>query len=261
MKLTLTAAAAAVLSIAGAAQAQDMAYGPGTFQYRLNTQVHAKQEMMGQTQEVHRNSSQHITLKLDSQAGNVLGFAITVDSSQSDSPEGQAQSANLVGKTVTGTVSPRGRVLTFSAPQDSVAGDGEFRNLKQFFVRLPDKPTRGASVVDTLADTINTQGLQIEQIVVMTSTVAGDTTINGEKAIILERTGSLSLSGDGEQGGQELVMDGTGTVNGKLYVGAKGLLSGEMENSAQMNVSVPAASMTIPITQTATSKFERVSAK
>jgi hypothetical protein len=260
MKFTLVAAAAA-LSIAGAAQAQDLAYGPGTFQYRLDTKVHAKQEMMGQTQEVNRNASQHITLKIDSQAGDVLGFAITVDSSKADSPEAQAQTQGIVGKTVTGTVSRQGEVLTFTAPTDSAVGDAEFRNLKQFFIRLPDNPTRGTTVVDTLADTINTQGMQIAQFVVMTSTVAGDTTINGEKAIILERTGNMSLSGDGEQGGQELVMDGTGTVTGTLYVGATGLLSGEMENSAQMSVSVPAASMTIPITQTATSKFERVSAK
>lgn len=260
MRLTLAVAAAA-LSIAGTAQAQDPAYGPGTFQYRLDTQVHAKQEMMGQTQEVHRNASQHITLTLDRQAGDVLGFSITVDSSKADSPEAQAQSAKLVGKTVTGTVSPLGKVLTFAAPEDTTVGDAEYRNLKQFFIRLPDNPTRGASVVDTLADTINTQGLQIEQFVVMTSTVAGDTTIGGEKAIILERTGNMSMTGGGEQGGQELVMDGTGTVTGKLFVGASGIISGEMENNAQMNVSVPAASMTIPVTQTATSKFHRVSAK
>jgi hypothetical protein len=55
-------------------------------------------------------------------------------------------------------------------------------------------------------------------------------------------------------------MDGTGTVSGKLYVSTTGgLLSGQMENSAQMNVSVPSANMTIPITQNSTSKFERVS--
>lgn len=261
MKLTRIVVAAAALSIAGVAQAQNAAYGPGTFQYRLDTQVQAKQEMMGQTQEMQRNSSQHITVKLDRQGGDVLGFAITVDSSKADSPEAQAQSENLVGKTVTGTVSPLGKVLTFSAPEDSTVSDAEFRNLKQFFIRLPDKPTRGATVVDTIADTINTQGLQIAQFVVMTSTVAGDTTINGEKAVILERTGNMSMNGDGEQGGQELVMDGTGTISGKLYVGSSGLLSGEMENSAQMSISVPAANMTIPITQTATSKFERVSAR
>jgi hypothetical protein len=261
MKLTLMLAAAASLSIAGGVHAQAPAYGPGTFQYRLDTQVHAKQEMMGQTQEVNRNASQHITIKLDSQGGDVLGFAITVDSSTADSPEAQAQSAKLVGKTVTGTVSQLGKVLTFSAPTDSAIGDAEFRSLKQFFVRLPDKTARGASVVDTVSDTINTQGLKIEQLLVMTSTVAGDTTINGEKAIILERTGNISLSGDGEQGGQELVMDGTGTVSGKLYVGANGILSGQLDNNAQMTVSVPAANMTIPITQTATSKFERVSGK
>ena len=51
MRSITTIAAAAVLSIAGAAQAQDASYGPGTFQYKVETQVHATQEMMGQTQE------------------------------------------------------------------------------------------------------------------------------------------------------------------------------------------------------------------
>ncbi len=259
MKITIAAAAA--LSIAGAAQAQDPAYGPGTFQYRVETQVHAVQEMMGQTQEATRNASQHITLKLDRQAGDVLGFTITVDSTTADSPEMQAQSAKIVGKPVTGTISQLGEVLTFTVPQDSAVEDAEFRNLKQFFVRLPDKSDRGAAIVDTLADTLHTQGMEIAQVVVMTSTVAGDTTINGEKAIILERTGNMTMTGDGEQGGQQLTLDGTGTVSGKLYVGSTGLLNGQMENSAQINVSVPQQNMTIPITQKATSTFQRVSAK
>lgn len=77
-----------------------------------------------------------------------------------------------------------------------------------------------------------------------------------------ERTGILSMTGEGEQGGSELTLDGTGTVTGKLYVSSKGgLLGGRMENSSLINVAVPAANMTIPITQTSTSIMERVSAK
>jgi hypothetical protein len=260
MKITTIAGAAALL-IASVAQAQGPAYGPGTFQYRVDTQIHQVQEMMGQTQEGTRNASQHITLQLDRQAGDVLGFTITVDSTKADSPEAQAQSAKIVGKPVTGTVSPKGEVLSFNSPQDSAVGDDEFRSLRQFFVRLPDNVQRGASVVDTLADTLQSQGMEIAQFVVITSTVAGDTTINGEKAIILERSGNMTLSGEGEQMGTQLMLDGTGTVSGKLYVGSTGLLTGQMENNAQINVSVPQQNMTIPITQKATSTFQRVSAK
>jgi hypothetical protein len=134
--------------------------------------------------------------------------------------------------------------------------------LRSFFVRLPDKAARGSAVTDTVADTINTQGLEIKQFVVMTSTVAGDTTIDGQRAIILERNGTLSMSGDGEQGGQELLLEGKGTVTGKLYVSADGgLLGGQIQNDAEMSVTVPAANMSIPITQTSTSKIERVAAK
>lgn len=264
MKRTTCLAAVVLAAIAAPAQAQDLAYVPGEYQYRLATQLHQKQEMMGQTQEAHRAASQFITLKLDRQAGDALGFSITVDSSRTDSATGPvpASEGKLVGKTVTGTVSPRGRVLTFSAPVDSAVTEAEFRSLRSFFVRLPDKSTRGASVVDTIADTIQTQGLEIKQLVVMTSTVAGDTTIDGQKAIVLERSGTLSMSGDGEQGGQELVLDGTGTVTGKIYVSTNGgLLGGQIRNDAQMNVAVPAANMTIPITQSSTSKIDRIAAK
>jgi hypothetical protein len=262
MKRTLTFVAALMAAVAAGAQAQDLVYSPGTYQYRLSTELHQKQEMMGQTQEMNRTAAQHITLKLDSQAGNVLGFSITVDSAKSDAPAGQPSGEKLVGKTVTGTVSPTGRVLSFSAPVDSAVTEAEFRSLRSFFVRLPDKAARGSAVTDTVADTINTQGLEIKQFVVMTSTVAGDTTIDGQRAIILERNGTLSMSGDGEQGGQELLLEGKGTVTGKLYVSADGgLLGGQIQNDAEMSVTVPAANMSIPITQTSTSRIERVAAK
>jgi hypothetical protein len=262
LKLSIAAVLTAALALPG--QAQDLSYVPGTFAYRLNTELHQKQEAMGQTNEVHRTAAQYITLTLDREAGDALGFAITVDSSRTESSSGPTPEpeSKLVGKTVTGTVSPAGRVLTFSAPVDSATTEAEFRSLRAFFVRLPKGSARGASVVDTLADTIQTQGLEIKQMVVMTSTVAGDTTIDGQRAIILERNGTLTMSGDGEQGGNELVLDGTGTVAGKVYVSAAGgLLGGQIKNDAQMSVSVPAANMTIPITQSSTSTFSRVAAK
>jgi hypothetical protein len=262
MKLMPIVVAALSVAAADGLQAQDVVYSPGTYQCRLSTELRQKQEMMGQTQEAHRTAAQHITVKLDRQAGDVLGFSITVDSSKTNAPPGQPTGENLVGKTVTGTVSPRGRVLTFTAPVDSATTEAEFRSLRSFFVRLPDKATRGAAVTDTVSDTINTQGLEIKQFVIMTSTVAGDTTIDGQRAIILERNGTMTMNGDGEQGGQELLLDGKGTVTGKLYVSAAGsLLGGQITNDAQMSVSVPAANMTIPITQTSTSKIERVAAK
>lgn len=262
MKLKLTVAASMLVALVGTVQAQDLSYAPGTFTYRMNTALHQKQDMMGQIQETDRKASQLLTVRLDRRTQDTLGFAITVDSSQTDAPEMQAALAKLVGKTVTGTVSPRGKVLSFVAPTDSSTVESDFRNVRQFFVRFPDKATRGASVVDTVSDSFDAQGLKVKQQVVMTSTVAGDTTIGGEKAIILERNGTVSMTGEGEQNGSELTLDGTGTVTGKLYVSAKGgLLGGQMENSSLINVSVLAMNVTIPITQTSTSIMERVSAK
>lgn len=262
MKLKLTAALSMLIALAGAAQSQDLSYTPGTFTYRMNTALHQKQDMMGQIQETNRKASQLLTVKLDRKAQDTLGFAITVDSSQTDAPEMQAALAKLVGKTVTGTVSPRGEVLSFVAPTDSTTMESEFRNVRQFFVRFPDNASRGASVVDTISDSFDAQGLNIQQQVVMTSTVAGDTTIGGERAIILERNGTVAMTGEGEQNGSELTLNGTGTVTGKLYVSAKGgILGGQMENSSLINVALPAMNVTIPITQNSTSVMERVSAK
>ena len=264
MKSTTLAAAIVLAALAGTAQAQDLSYVPGVYQYQLATEMHTKQEMMGQTQEMHRAASQFITLKLDRKSADALGFSITVDSTRTDSSSGPvpASEGKLVGKTVTGTVSPRGRILTFSAPVDSAVTEAEFRGLRTFFVRLPDKNGRGAMIVDTLADTIKTNGMEIKQSVVMTSTVLGDTTIDGQRAIILERRGNLTMSGEGQQGGQELVLDGTGTVQGHIFVGASGgVLGGRMMNEAQMNVAVPGAGLTIPVVQSSTSTIARLPSK
>lgn len=262
MKLTLSIAMALVAGLAGQTQAQDLAWVPGKFQYRLSTQLHQKQEMMGQTQEAKRNASQHISLQLDRKDKETLAFAITLDSTKSDAPEMQSQSNKIVGKTATGTLSPSGKVLSFVAPLDSATTESDFRNLRQFFVRLPANASRGSTVVDTIADSFESQGLKINQQVVMTSTVTGDTTIDGQKAIILERQGALTMTGQGEQNGTELVLDGTGTLSGRLYYSATGgLLGGQMENNAEMSVAVPAQNMSIPITQVSSSKIERVGGK
>lgn len=261
MKLTLSIAAALVAGLAGQVQAQDLAWIPGKFQYRLSTQLNQKQEVMGQTQEAKRSASQHITLQLDRKDKETLAFAITLDSTKSDAPDVQSQN-KIVGKTATGTLSPGGKVLTFVAPLDSATTESDFRNLRQFFVRLPANASRGSTVVDTIADSFDAQGLKIKQEVVMTSTVAGDTTIDGQKAIVLERQGALTMTGEGEQNGMALVLDGTGTLSGKLfYSAAGGLIGGEMENSAEMSVTVPAQNMVVPITQVSTSKIERVGGK
>jgi hypothetical protein len=70
------------------------------------------------------------------------------------------------------------------------------------------------------------------------------------------------MTGEGEQNGSELTLDGAGTVTGRLYVSAKGgILGGQMENSSLINVALPAMNVMIPITQNSTSVMERVSAK
>lgn len=256
-------APAVLLLVAGAAGAQDLAYKPGKFQYRVDTELHQKQEMMGQSQEMQVKSAQHVSLAVTGKGKDTLGFQITVDSATADQPMAQQQMQKIIGKTASGTLTPRGRVIDFSVPGDSAANEAaEFEGLKNFLVYLPANAKKGTSVVDTLNHTFSAQGMAITQEIVMTSIVAGDTTINGEKAVVLERTGTMKMSGEGEQGGQQLILDGTGTMGGKMFVSHKGsLIGGHMDNSAQLTVQVPAVGAKVPISQKTSSTVSRVPAK
>ena len=69
------------------------------------------------------------------------------------------------------------------------------------------------------ADSVSTQKI-------VNSKVTGDTTVAGQHAWRVERSGSIELHGQGSEGGKVLRVSGDGTIRGVQYIGVGGVYLG-----------------------------------
>ena len=241
------------------AQGASAAYAPGTHRYRVTREAKSTQEMMGQTQSGTITTFEEFTLDLRPGAKDTMRFSITIDSAsrQSDLP-GAGDAPPAKGRKVSGQISPRGVVHQFD--RDTTASDDISAGYRTFLPHLPAGGiTAGRTWTDTVRTPFNQGGIEGSTVTVIASRVLGDTTIGGEKAWRVERTGALSMSGTGNQNGADLILAGTGTANGVSYLATSGVYLGAASTqNLKISIEVPAASMTIPIDQTTVTKIERV---
>ncbi|MEJ7810569.1 MAG: hypothetical protein WKG32_09205 [Gemmatimonadaceae bacterium] len=264
---TLKSAALVALLAASASvvRAQTFAYTPGMAKYRITQKMSQTQEMMGQKKTDSLSSVQLLSLDLAAKGKDSLAFTLTIDSTTTSMAPAQAELAKLNGKKVTGAMSSLGKVASFVAPVDSASPTKgqEFESLRNFMLRFPDRnPKVGTSWVDTTNTPINNQGITGHATIIITSKIVGDTTVAGQKAWRVQRTGTTAVSGAGTQNGQALVLEGKGTLNGMSYVGANGVyLGANSTQNQEMSIQLPAMGMTVPITQTVSTMVEMVGPK
>lgn len=258
-----SATVALVLLTVGAAaleaQAASTGYAPGTHRYRVTRESKSVQEMMGQSQAGAISTFEEFTLDLRPAGKDTLRFSITIDSASrtSDAPTGTEEPVRK-GLKVSGRVAPNGAFHQFDRePKVDEALSGPYRNF------LPQLPAAGVKMGATWSDTIRAPfsqgGIDGTTVTTIDSRVLGDTTVGGQKAWRIERTGRLSMSGTGNQNGADLILSGSGTASGMSLIGTNGVYLGATSTQdLSMTVEVPAASMTIPIKQTTVVRIERI---
>lgn len=236
-------------------------YAPGKNTYRHTEVRKTSQEVMGQKQDIDITTLERVSLAIAPKTGDSLAFVFTVDSASmtASMPQAQRDLSKLVGTTVTGVMSKRGKAYTAVSSLTDAEGQNMAEGLKHFLVTFPENPKVGSTWVDTVTVKPVVEGLDITTVVIVTSKILGDTTIAGEKAWRVEQNATLTTTGSGNQGGQALVFDGTGTTSGMAYVSAKGVYMGSSSTQNQaMTITIPGAGMTIPMTTAVTSKVELV---
>ena len=266
----LAALALALAAAAPAVGAQSFAYKPGAQRFRLDQTIAQTQEMQGQKMDMNLTSAQFISLAAAAQGAN-LGLTYTVDSVRFETPTGSAaamagpvveqqaaQAKALAGKQVVATISPLGEVSSLAAADSADAvGKALALGFRSFLVAFPSADVKaGMTWTDTTKSSMNNMGLDITTTAIMTYTVAGDTTVHGRKAWKVAQQGTMTLSGMGNSQGADLVMSGGGTINGLAFVGQDGVyLGGQSEQLQNMTLEVPAASMSVPMTNKITTKI------
>jgi hypothetical protein len=264
-KAAALAAAYCALAGAGTVQAQAFAYAPGVQQYRITSTIKRTQQVGEQKLSDSAESVQVISVALAAKAKDTLQFTYTVDSLRTTLAEAQQLLSGMRGKKVTGSMSPQGEVFTFQVPADSTSpmGGQEYQSLRTFLIRFPNKSLQpGVSWTDTVSNKFSNMGIDGTETTVVTSRIVGDTTIAGQKAWRVQRSATATVTGSGSQNGQAIVVDGTRSIAGVSYMSRSGLyLGSNSTQQAKTTITAPAAGQSLIITQSATSRIERVAAQ
>ena len=260
------AAAFALVLAAPAAEAQ-FAYQPGAHRYRLEQVMTSTQEAMGQTMTNTMTTVQVIAVQL-APAGDSLAVTFTLDSARitAEVPQLQAQAQaeidKVMGRRISGHVSPRGHMGELQVEQatDSVGDEALAAGFRNFFPRMPAAAIQaGTSWTDTTSTTFNTSGIEGTATSVVTYTIEGDTTVSGRQAWRVAQKGTVTTNGMGNSQGQELALSGGGTIEGVALVAKDGLyLGSESQLDQSMTVQVVAMGMEVPLTQSIRSEVRMV---
>jgi hypothetical protein len=133
----------------------------------------------------------------------------------------------IVGLESEVVVSPTGTIMSATGLEentyiDGMGGPDVFKeSLQELFQRLPDEPLApGVEWSNSSSMPISRQGMELTREETQTYRVEESTTFEGKDAFLVRVDGDVSLTGNGNQGGQEFDFSAQGKVSGSTYVEA-----------------------------------------
>jgi hypothetical protein len=230
------------VTVAGtvAAQGHPFSYSAGSQRYRVTTVVHNQRDQTGGRAPMQYDvtTTQVVTVTLSPKSRDVLKLAIHVDSVDVQS-EFDAQKPDVTferGVTLEGTVSPSGRIIEFGSKAEEGKGTlatsnvaALYKSFRHLLLAFPATPVQvGSTWADTTHETIFHRS-SFDSVVTETATtwkVAGDTTVAGQHAWRVERNSTIEMSGDGNEAGQAIHLDGDGSIKSVSFVNPAGIYLG-----------------------------------
>jgi len=252
---TAPAATAPSPPAAAPADATSLRYTSSTSRYRIETQQHTEQEMMGNSTVIDATVMQLLTVTLAPQADG-LALTVMMDSVglTTTAPGGEAAAAAaaaaMTGKRFTGSVTPAGRVTALSSPDSATEQVAQMMNgVRALLPELPGGTfATGREWIDTVSTTTTLGPLNMTTRAIRTHRVAGWEARDGARALHLTTQSAYTVSGAGEAQGTPLEMAGAGRSTSDRYVSATGVfLGGTESDSAEINVNVVSMGMSIPV--------------
>lgn len=239
---------------AAPAEPRSLQYGADNGRYRIESQTRIVQEMMGQSQDRTSSLLVDFTAALTPAAGNVAA-AITIDSIAVDAATqaaGDVQSAR--GRTYRAVYTPAGKAVSLTSPDTTnvvVVQVGEM--FREFLPALPAAPiAAGMTWTDTVTSSVSpAPGLVMRSQSIRQHRVVGWEDHGGVRALHISTSGVYTITGEGEQSGQQLQLTGSGATSLERFISAAGVYLGQTgSDSTNLTVNVLSAGMEIPIRQT-----------
>lgn len=248
---------------AAPAEPATLRYAPGTGHYRLESQTHVVQEMMGASNATDITTAALLTADVAQAEGN-LGVAITIDSLRITAPMGAPDPAELAaakGKVIRLVVSPAGQPVSLTPPEGVGAVVLQTaQGLREFLPALPPgSAAAGTTWADTTTMTTPSMGIAVTVKMSRQHRVAGWEDHAGVHAMHIATTTTYTVSGSGDVQGQSIELSGAGQATSDAYVSAVGVYLGSVaSDSALVNANLTSTGMVIPIRRTTRSSFTRL---
>jgi len=179
-------------------------------------------EIPGQGNQVNDSGA---TMNVSVDAVAPYTFKVTITSAEAT---GSPLSVDpIIGLESEVVVSPTGAIMSASGLEDNAYIDGMggadvFKeSLQELFQRLPDEPLApGVEWSTSSTMPIARQGMELTREVTETYRVEESTTFEGRDAFLVQVDGDVSMTGTGNQGGQEFDFSAQGTMSGSSYIEA-----------------------------------------
>lgn len=238
-------------------------YAAGTGRYRIEQNQHLSQEMMGQVRDMDGSTVMLVSASLTGGAAGDLAAMFTVDSVESASslPGAAAILARMRGKVYRAVFTPLGHSTSFTPPDSGDAAVGEGNVFREFLPGLPSGAlTAGTTWTDTT--TMNQRGatgLNIRSQSIRQHRIVGWELHDGVRALKISTAGNYTISGGGEQQGQQMTVAGGGVASADQFLSAAGVyLGAAATDSSSMTVTIVSMGMEVPVRQTRRTSVTRL---
>ena len=240
--------------------AQGLAYTAQSARYAISNKIHTVQEMMGQHMEIDATSEQQVSVAAVAKAPGQFEYSASIDSLVVTTSMGPPTDVSkIVGTKFVGVMGANGKVTggSYTVPAGGEEKAPQALGLMNVLPVIVPNAKTGTTWTDTVtSDVVQANGSKVKAILVLTYTMAGDSLVGGRKAFKLTYTATASLSGQGSQQGNDFTIEGKTTGKGVAVIASTGQYLGrEGSEEANLTVTVEAAGIVIPITQSATVKI------
>ncbi|MBI2795552.1 MAG: hypothetical protein HYX65_02475 [Gemmatimonadetes bacterium] len=255
MTRRLTTALLAIATLPPLAGAQGLAYTPQSARYVVTSRIHTVQEVMGQKQEVDASYEQRLSLQATARSHGQLDVSLSLDTLAITQSMGMSPDVSkMIGTKFAGVIGTNGRIVSGSVTVPT-GGDTlapQANGLRTFLPILLEGAKVGGTWNDTVrADVVQPNGSKLKQLIVFTYTFAGDTAVNGTRALKVRYEANTALNGTGNMQGSDYSIEGKSKGVGIALLSSSGQYLGrEGSEESNLTVTVEAQGLVIPITQT-----------
>jgi hypothetical protein len=240
--------------------AQGVEYATGTTKYRLTGTSTGTQTMPTGSASFEVGVMQQITVNIAKTAKDTVKATMTLDSISLKSQGPVPDLSALRGALFTATLSPTGKLYSAKGPDDLNPALGQVVNgITKILPTYRPNIAKGVTWSDTTSGKVNQQGLAVDQTIISSYNVAGDTVVGGQKAWKVDRVTSIKAGGAGTMGGTPVTMASEGSSTGSFFLTPSGVYLGSVSvDLLSVKITIVGQNAEVSIKQNATTNVEAI---